>query len=359
MRGWGQTTLLLGLCCAVLGAAAPAASAAVTIGADVTQMPATSGTCGYSYAPERPCMILSTPAAFPDRQAVSPCDGTITRFRLNGIPTPADHYRLRVVRENEDGSFTGTATSDQVSIATDGVNEYATELPIAKGEYIGVDFQDSTEDHGLRYVGTGSEIEQLVFYAFPADGGSAHPGHEGYSYYLFNADVACAGEGEGGGEESRGVGQPPSPPVSGGPSPETPAAPSAQAPTAGAQVPTDFGTATFDGSVLRIRLACPARFKPDCLGNAVAITAKRCHRRHGRRRCKGGVPMTATVSAKQRHGKWKVVALKVKPKYRKLVAKLAAHPRSRLLTVRQVLHAKGFRHGRHQSVFHRYRVRSG
>jgi hypothetical protein len=122
----------------------------------------------------------------------SPCDGTITRFRLNGFPKPNNRYRLRVVRRNADGSYTGTATSAQVTIGTEGVNEYATSLPISAGEQIGIDFQDSTEEFGLRWVGGTPGVGAAYFYAFPADGGSAFPTGSAPFYYLFNADIACA-----------------------------------------------------------------------------------------------------------------------------------------------------------------------
>jgi hypothetical protein len=121
-----------------------------------------------------------------------PCAGTVTRFRLNGFVRPANHYRLRVVRRNADGSFTGTASSAPVAIASEGVNEYATSLPIAAGEQIGIDFLDSTEDHGLRWVGPSSAVGAAYFYAFPTDGGSAFPTGSAPFYYLFNADIACA-----------------------------------------------------------------------------------------------------------------------------------------------------------------------
>ncbi|HMC50478.1 MAG TPA: hypothetical protein VKH20_07505 [Solirubrobacterales bacterium] len=88
--------------------------------------------------------------------------------------------------------MTGTASSSPVAIATEGVNEYATSLPIAAGEQIGIDFLDSTEDHGLRWVGPNPGVGAAYFYAFPADGGSTFPTGSAPFYYLFNADIACA-----------------------------------------------------------------------------------------------------------------------------------------------------------------------
>lgn len=169
---------------------APASSADVTIGANVNQSPLTSGTCGYKFPTERPCTLITS--AVPGQTMNAPCAGTVTRFRLNGFVRPANHYRLRVVRRNADGSFTGTASSAPVAIASEGVNEYATSLPIVAGEQIGIDFLDSTENFGLRWVEPDSGVGAAYFYAFPTDGGSAFPTGSAPFYYLFNADIACA-----------------------------------------------------------------------------------------------------------------------------------------------------------------------
>ncbi len=191
---WGSSGLRLagltaGACLAIAVALAPASSADVTIGANVTQGTLNSGTCGFALTTERPCTFITS--TVPGQTMIAPCAGTVTRFRLNGFVRPANHYRLRVVRRNADGSFTGTASSAQVVIASEGVNEYPTSLPVAAGEQIGIDFLDSTEDHGLRWVGSPG-VGAAYFYAFPADGGSAFPTGSAPFYYLFNADIACA-----------------------------------------------------------------------------------------------------------------------------------------------------------------------
>jgi hypothetical protein len=192
-RGWGRgsrlAALTVGACLVLAVALAPAGSADVTIGANVNTSTLNSGTCGFASMTERPCTFITS--TIPGQTMTAPCAGTVTRFRLNGFVRPANHYRLRVVRRNTDGSFTGTASSAQVAIASEGVNEYATSLPIAAGEQIGIDFLDSTEDFGLRWVGSPG-VGAAYFYAFPADGGSAFPTGSAPFYYLFNADIACA-----------------------------------------------------------------------------------------------------------------------------------------------------------------------
>jgi hypothetical protein len=124
--------------------------------------------------------------------------------------------------------------------------------------------------------------------------------------------------------------------------------------------PPDFDTAIFvPPDTLYLRLKCPARFKPKCVGKAGGVTSRdRCTTRKGRRHCKHGQPMTNTVSAGQKPNKWKVAKLIIKPKYRAAVAKMATQPNKKLLIVRQLIHSKRFKHGTPQSVFHIYRVRT-
>lgn len=111
---------------------------------------------------------------------------------------------------------------------------------------------------------------------------------------------------------------------------------------------TDFVTAIFKPPDLYLRLKCPARFKPGCIGNAVAVTS--------RKRVK---PMTGPASANQKPNRWKVAHLIVKPQYTDRVADMAMHPNQKLLFVRQLIHSERFEHGRSQAVFHIYRVRMG
>jgi hypothetical protein len=109
---------------------------------------------------------------------------------------------------------------------------------------------------------------------------------------------------------------------------------------------TDFTTAVFVPPHLYLRLKCPARFKPGCVGKAVAETGR------------AGKPMSSSVSASQKANKWKLVRLTVKPQYLTKVSELSKRPDQKLLTVRQSIHSKLFEHGKGQTVFHIYRVRS-
>src|ERR1700743_3174795 len=149
--------------CAWIGVAGASATVA-TFGAEINQTPLEAGTCGFQSAAERPCVFVNNIILAQAGLTTAPCTGTITRFRLNGIPRPGDHYALRVVHRNSDGSYTGTATSASVSIATDGINEYATSLPVTQGESIGIAFLDSTNDHGLRLARAFRVASGALFY---------------------------------------------------------------------------------------------------------------------------------------------------------------------------------------------------
>jgi Tol biopolymer transport system component len=116
----------------------------------------------------------------------------------------------------------------------------------------------------------------------------------------------------------------------------------------GPPVPPNFSTAIFQKPFLYLRLKCPARFKPRCVGRAAAVISKD-------RRAK---QITSSVSAMQKPTKWKVARLKVKPRFLSLVAKMAKTPNKKLLNVRQLIHSARFRGGQTQAVYHIYRVRT-
>jgi hypothetical protein len=120
----------------------------------------------------------------------------------------------------------------------------------------------------------------------------------------------------------------------------------------------DFITAVFVPPNLYLRLKCPARFKPGCVGKAVAVTGGPCPSHGVKARCEGGRPMSSAVSANQKPNKWKLVKLTVKAQFTATVAAMAKQPDKKLLTVSQSIHSKGFESGRPQTVIHHYRVRS-
>ncbi len=192
VRRSGLLAVVMMCGCAWIGTATASSATVYTFGAEINQSPITAGTCGFEHSTERPCVFVDNTITSQAGLLTAPCNGTITRFRLNGIPHPGNSYALRVLDRNGDGSYTGTATSAPVQIATEGINEYATSLPVLKGESIGIDFEGSTEEHGLFYVSE-SGVSSAVLFAFTADGTSAFASipSTGF-YYLYDADVECA-----------------------------------------------------------------------------------------------------------------------------------------------------------------------
>lgn len=192
VRKFGLPAAVMVCACAWAGAATASGATVYTFGAEINQRPITAGTCGFEHSTERPCVFVDNTITSQAGLLTAPCNGTIARFRLNGIPHPGNPYALRVLDRNGDGSYTGTATSAPVEIATEGINEYATSLPVLKGESIGIDFEGSTEEHGLFYVSEPG-VSSAVLFAFPADGTSAFADipSTGF-YYLYDADVECA-----------------------------------------------------------------------------------------------------------------------------------------------------------------------
>jgi hypothetical protein len=184
----GGAVVLAGVMAAMV---APAAPAATTIGVDVNQAFNYTGSCSGGMNPlNRPCTVVNLETT-PARTMQSPCDGTVVRYRLNGVVS-ANTYRLRAVTDNGNGSYTPTATSTPpVSIISPGVNEYVASMPIKLGQFVGIDFMDSTAA-GLRGFG-GPGFLEAYFYTFPADGTPDTPTGEDAAIYLYDADVECGG----------------------------------------------------------------------------------------------------------------------------------------------------------------------
>lgn len=81
------------------------------------------------------CGAVTTVPATPSQTVVSPVDGTVVQWSLEGASeTPG--FVLDVMRKNVDGSWTVTASSAAVT-PTPGAQTFATSLPIKAGESVG------------------------------------------------------------------------------------------------------------------------------------------------------------------------------------------------------------------------------
>ena len=123
---------------ATLALVAPAASpAAVTIGTPLDQ-PST-GSSGIT----PPSETLMT-VAYPGAQLSSPMDGVVVRYRVQS--TNWGNVALRILRPVAAGAFdsVGTGTPAFVGGALDDLSHVlGTRLPIAAGDQIGIDTDDS------------------------------------------------------------------------------------------------------------------------------------------------------------------------------------------------------------------------
>lgn len=146
-----------------------------------------SGTNGYTCSPAigGGCgeMLLST--SLPSVQIAAPFDGTIVRWRIKGASAAPD-YSLDVLRHNDDGSYTVTASTGSVTPAGNEVETLATSLPIHVGEYIELNLPQGGEFTALEGAST-----YVTFFPHLESGETRQPANE-FEYpftFGFNADV--------------------------------------------------------------------------------------------------------------------------------------------------------------------------
>jgi hypothetical protein len=158
--------------------AAPAA-AVVTIGANVTD---TSNTFNLGCVPDCTYEAL---ADFPAQPMQAPCAGTVTTWRVNAAQSLVT-FRLRVIRDNGDGTYTSTASSAaQTTNLGTGVVAFPTSVSIAAGEYLGVDLSSAGI---LGRIG----VSDNLFRPTMVDGTPQAVFDDNGVAPLVNADVACA-----------------------------------------------------------------------------------------------------------------------------------------------------------------------
>jgi hypothetical protein len=162
-----------------------AAQATVTIGSDLGR----AGNASTSACAGGVC-TFAIGALAPDRQAAggiaSPVNGTVTTWRIRaGISSgPA---ALRVVRPLAGGLYSSGGATSQVTPATDAISTYAAQLPIQRGDLIGVDCCGASSTF---FTASGPPTSRLDFEPGPlADGpGTAPVDSDGFEV-LINADI--------------------------------------------------------------------------------------------------------------------------------------------------------------------------
>jgi RTX calcium-binding nonapeptide repeat (4 copies) len=108
--------------------------AAITIGSDLAPDPVNAGTCLAGS-----CTAANT--ALPGQQVTSPIQGVIVRWRVRAANTETTPVRLRVIRPQSGGVYTGINSSTTQTIPPTPVTTFSfpTQQPIAAGDHIGLD----------------------------------------------------------------------------------------------------------------------------------------------------------------------------------------------------------------------------
>jgi hypothetical protein len=160
------------------------AAATVTIGSNLEHTTFASTSCFPN------CTTVLGDLA-PDAQAsggvVSPVNGTVTTWRL-GVGNKSGPTAFRVVRRLADGTFTGGGTSASVTPTLETDNVFSTNLPIQRGDLIGL---DCCAVPGVTYF-SGDHTGQRIFFepGFLGDGAAgAMPSGTDTFEMLLNADI--------------------------------------------------------------------------------------------------------------------------------------------------------------------------
>jgi hypothetical protein len=176
-------------------------SAAVTVGETLDPTVETAGT--YCVTGDAPATFATT--ALPSGTPASPIDGVVVRWRFFSR-TDTISLRPRVLKAGP-GGFTGVRTGDQTPSFTR-LGVFAARLPIAAGEYLGVDFPcssnaphaDLTERY---YAGNGASMGHWS--TALADGGPfrATTWDEPHYSLMMNADIEADADHDGYGDETQ------------------------------------------------------------------------------------------------------------------------------------------------------------
>jgi hypothetical protein len=123
----------LGGCIAVLATAGTAQAGTLTLGPTLPAPGIGPSSCAIA------CGIATTKLG--ESTTASPVAGTVVRWRLESA-TETEGFVLNVVRRNSGGTFTVTASSGPVTPQGAEIETFTTNLPIAAGEFIELNFPE-------------------------------------------------------------------------------------------------------------------------------------------------------------------------------------------------------------------------
>ncbi len=182
----------------VVGVTASSASAATTIGSNLTGSPDGTVTCSPS------CTVANgtiAPGSVATGGSIAPLSGVLTRWTVRTASTGGDvttQARLRVIDGQVATASSAAATIEQI----DGLQEFVTRLPIAAGETVGIDvFGQTSSDAPMLTVSTGANSMNDWQPALPEVGtgvGGVQSGH-----VLLQARIEPDADGDGYGDETQ------------------------------------------------------------------------------------------------------------------------------------------------------------
>lgn len=177
--------------------AAQGASAAVTIGSDLTRAPYETSFCAAK------CTWTQT--ALASGNALAPQNGVLVRWRVktNG---PSGPIAIRVMRPGAGTDLTGIATGPEVTATAAGIAEFPVRIPIQAGSALGIDF-DSTNTAGIKPDGP-SDPANVALYHAPnlLDGITlAATAENTGTELLLNGDIESDADQDGFGDETQDI----------------------------------------------------------------------------------------------------------------------------------------------------------
>lgn len=186
--------ILVTVLSAALFAFAGSASAAVTLGSDLSQEPDDGVFCAAA------CSWIM--GALPGRVTEAPSDGVIVRWRIR-TDGPGGPFALQVARPAGGDSRLGISASESKPVAAAGVSEFLTRLPVKQGDNIGIKW---TSANTARFHGGAAVPGAAALYFTPAlaDGESRNASIVNTDFQFFvNADLEADADGDGYGDETQ------------------------------------------------------------------------------------------------------------------------------------------------------------
>jgi hypothetical protein len=185
------------VCLALAGAlGAPAdASAAVTLGADLSTTPNFTTACGGMLPG---CNVSPIQSAGVNQAA--PFDGVVVRWRVKTFSGP---IKLRLIRPFGGTNYLFVSSGPVENGTGTGIDTFPARLPIKVGDHVGVELTSPTSKASLDSGGTRPGDRTAVWASINPDGSSSHATiAEGARTYM-NADVEADADRDGFGDETQ------------------------------------------------------------------------------------------------------------------------------------------------------------